>query len=187
MAIIYCCMSLRRFPWKVPRLTDTSYKYFVAEPTPGTPNVEDLRRGSKKGASAATSIAGDSANASRNASVDAANHNSSSTSQRPSQGELAKADSRPETPDHQEQKQPQTIKGPWRLLRLLPRVSRFIIGRMLDVDPKSRATLEEVMSDSWVTSQPVCRQEVGGSVIRAEGHTHVLEISAGSSAPPAKK
>lgn len=44
LAIIFCCMSLKRFPWKQPRVTDTSYKLFVAEPTPGTPSVESLKR-----------------------------------------------------------------------------------------------------------------------------------------------
>lgn len=32
LAIIFCCMSLRRFPWKVPRLSDNSYKLFASEP-----------------------------------------------------------------------------------------------------------------------------------------------------------
>ncbi|TVY31606.1 Serine/threonine-protein kinase [Lachnellula subtilissima] len=40
LAIIFCCMSLRRFPWKMPRMTDNSYKLFASVPTPGT----DMRR-----------------------------------------------------------------------------------------------------------------------------------------------
>src|SRR6202012_4686992 len=42
LAIIFCCMTLRRFPWKQPRTTDNSYRLFVAPPTPGTP-VPDSR------------------------------------------------------------------------------------------------------------------------------------------------
>jgi len=34
IAIIFCCMSLRRFPWKAPRLTDNSYRLFVSAPDP---------------------------------------------------------------------------------------------------------------------------------------------------------
>lgn len=69
----------------------------------------------------------------------------------------------------------EVIKGPWRLLRILPRESRYIIGRMLIVNPKNRATLEEVLLDEWVRKIQVCRQEPTGEVIRAPGHDHVLE------------
>ena len=68
--------------------------------------------------------------------------------------------------------------GPWRLLRLLPRESRHIIGRMLEVDPKNRATLQEIVLDPWVDSTPVCRQEDGGKVLSAPGHVHTLEPAA---------
>lgn len=67
------------------------------------------------------------------------------------------------------------IKGPWRLLRLLPRESRHIVGRMLDVDPKRRATLEEMMEDPWISTTLVCTQVEGGRVIKAAGHEHTLE------------
>lgn len=69
----------------------------------------------------------------------------------------------------------QTIKGPWRLLRLLPRESRHIVGRMLEIDPKKRATLEEIMEDKWVKSTPVCQQLEGGKIVSADNHTHTLE------------
>lgn len=86
----------------------------------------------------------------------------------------------------QPQQQQQTIKGPWRLLRLLPRETRHIIGRMLEVDPRRRATMEEILADRWVATSPVCRQEEGGRVIRAEGHEHTLEPGSAVSAPPSK-
>lgn len=79
---------------------------------------------------------------------------------------------------------PEVIKGPWRLLRLLPRESRHIIGRMLELDPKKRATMEEVLADPWVSGTSICRQEIGGEAIRAEGHVHTLEPPA---AQPAAK
>jgi serine/threonine protein kinase len=66
------------------------------------------------------------------------------------------------------------IKGPWRLLRLLPREARSIVGRMLDVDPERRASLAEVTADAWIGRTPFCRQEVGGRVVWADGHSHVL-------------
>lgn len=69
----------------------------------------------------------------------------------------------------------EVIKGPWRLLRLLPRESRYIIGRMLKVSVNDRATLDDILTDEWVRNIKACQQEVTGEVIKAPGHTHVLE------------
>jgi serine/threonine protein kinase len=77
------------------------------------------------------------------------------------------------------------IKGPWRLLRLLPRETRHIIGRMLELDPKKRATLEEIHADKWVLNAQVCSQEEGGRLIKMETHEHTLEPGAGSGSAPA--
>lgn len=71
------------------------------------------------------------------------------------------------------------IKGPLRLLRLLPRETRHIMGRMLDLDPKKRATMDEILADHWVQNSLVCRQEEGGQIIRAPGHDHTLEPGGG--------
>lgn len=86
---------------------------------------------------------------------------------------------------------PVTIKGPWRLLRLLPRETRHIIGRMLEVDPRKRATLEEVLRDPWVhgnmNAGKICAQMESGEIHRAEGHEHTLEPGNGGGAPPPAK
>ncbi len=89
--------------------------------------------------------------------------------------------------ESQNEKQ-EVIKGPWRLLRILPRESRHIIGRMLKVDPHERATMEEVLEDEWCSSCAVCSQDEQGRVYRAPGHEHILEAGSGSdNAPPPKK
>lgn len=75
-----------------------------------------------------------------------------------------------------------TIKGPLRLLRLLPRETRHIIGRMLELDPKKRATMEEILKDPWVENSLVCRQDENGEIIKAPNHTHTLQPSSASSA-----
>lgn len=72
-----------------------------------------------------------------------------------------------------------TIKGPMRLLRLLPRETRHIIGRMLELDPRKRATMDEVLADPWVQNALVCRQEDAGTVFRAPGHSHALQPGGG--------
>lgn len=122
IAIIFCCMTLRRFPWKAPRYNDNSFRLFSAEP--------------------------DSADAQR------------------------------ET-DRQQQQQhhPQQIKGPWRLLRILPTASRHIIGRILTIDPNKRANLEEVLQDKWVQSLQVCTVSPDGRVIKATDHEHTVVSS----------
>jgi serine/threonine protein kinase len=143
-------MSLRRFPWKAPRLTDNSYKLFVSPPSPGTPK-------SHTDASA----------------LEASNGQSTSSTQ--------SAATRPgETKS-------EVIKGPWRLLRLLPRESRHIMSRMLEVDPKKRASMEEMTEDPWISTTSVCRQVDHGQIVKATGHTHTLEPGSASDAPPAKK
>ncbi|RKP30129.1 hypothetical protein METBISCDRAFT_1070, partial [Metschnikowia bicuspidata] len=48
------------------------------------------------------------------------------------------------------------IHGPYRLMRLLPHVSRPIIHKILQVDPAKRATIEEIFEDEWVSSIKCC-------------------------------
>lgn len=55
---------------------------------------------------------------------------------------------------------------------------------MLEVDPKKRATLDEIIEDKWVTGSAVCTQEEGGKVIRCENHGHTLEPGAGVGSAP---
>lgn len=155
LAIIYCCMTLRRFPWKMPRVTDNSYKLFVSPPS----TTVDGRPLSASAPSKPLSV------------PDTATKDADGKPQAPSTG----------TPyvipdiDGTAEKKADVIKGPYRLLRLLPRESRIIIGRMLEVDPKKRATLSEILDNRWVNDTVICRQEDHGQVIRAEGHTHTLE------------
>ncbi|KAF3044079.1 serine/threonine protein kinase [Didymella heteroderae] len=169
LAIIFCCMTLRRFPWKAPRISDNSYKLFVSPPNDGPRSIT----GPSKSAADLQHAADDhragvqSAPASRHPSGEGQQSNGASAI----------------APSSQSQQPPQVIKGPWRLLRLLPRESRHIIGRMLEVDPKRRATLEEIMNDKWVQNSQVCSQEEGGKVLRCDNHEHTLEPGAGASAP----
>jgi serine/threonine protein kinase len=158
LAIIFCCMSLRRFPWKMPRMTDNSYKLFASPPSPGT----DMRRLSDTPAPSKSTT--DLDTPARDAVADSPATSKSTTGPTANGNGAAPAE-----------KKPEVIKGPWRLLRLLPRESRHIMARMLEIDPKKRATMEEVLADPWVSGTNICRQEEGGRIVRAEGHTHTLE------------
>lgn len=93
----------------------------------------------------------------------------------------------PLPPGAQQQSQRQeVIKGPWRLLRILPRESRYIVGRMLKVSTKERVTLDEVLSDDWVRNIQACEQEGSGEIINASNHTHILEPPSHSPAVASK-
>lgn len=109
IAVIFCCMALRRFPWKVPRMSDNSFMLFSSMPTKEEEKSTDSKH----------------------------------------------------------------IKGPWRLLRLLPHESRHIIGRMLEINPKKRATLEEVWADPWFISIASCTIK-DGNLVKCDNHEHTF-------------
>lgn len=208
LAIIYACMSLRRFPWKAPRLTDNSYKLFVSTPTTGTAETGMPRSsdGRPKSALELTSAAGDSRRSSdttakamsRQNSEDGPtkhhhhhhhhHHHQDKDGAEPSstgQNTASTTSSSPqaETPSTKQE----VLKGPWRLLRLLPRESRAIIGKMLEILPSRRATLADMMKDPWIANTQVCRQLEGGQVVRAPGHEHTLEAGTAAASAPHQK
>ena len=163
-------MSLRRFPWKAPRVTDNSYKLFISPPTPGTLYSDATVKERSKAATELTPAVADE----RRSSAPHEQH-----------GERS-ADAEIPGPRIDAPKQ-EVIKGPWRLLRLLPRETRTIMGKMLQINPKRRATLEDMMADPWMNT-PVCQQLEGGKVVKAAGHEHTLEpgTTTTTAAPPQK-
>ena len=76
--------------------------------------------------------------------------------------------------DHTSTGKKKVIHGPYRLLRLLPHVSRPILSRMLMVDPAKRVTLDEIFEDEWFASIPACTMDAKKNVIRAHGHHHTI-------------
>ena len=146
-------------------MTDNSYKLFVSTPTPGT----EMTRFSEGVPSKSTS----DLNTPERAIV-------MDNSAIPLKTEQA-----PTSVTTDGEKKPEVIKGPWRLLRLLPRESRYIISRMLEIDPKKRAKMEDILEDPWVSGTVICRQEEQGRVFSAPGHSHTLEPPS-SQPPPAK-
>ncbi|KYK59194.1 hypothetical protein DCS_00324 [Drechmeria coniospora] len=187
LAIIFCCMSLRRFPWKIPRLTDNSYKLFAADPTPGHDPVQLIRK-SKSTSQLAGTPARDfltedevpkEKSAEKPAEKPADETKGPKDHSKPHNSEQATAATA--TDDGQAQKEgaskerKEVIRGPWRILRLLPRESRHITHRMLDINPETRAKMDEILQESWIADTVICQQLENGDVISAEDHTHVLE------------
>lgn len=221
LAIIFCCMTLRRFPWKQPRTTDNSYRLFISPPTPGTPVPDsDPRRAPRPKSSpdlpssaheqrqpptsSDASVHSESASKSNVPPIPQQNGNKPSsekegdkpvenppqkqTSQTSTSTEKTQTTSKeaPPLPGGAQPARQEVIKGPWRLLRILPRESRFIISRMLKVNPTERATLDEVLADDWVRSILACEQDATGEVHNVSNHTHVLEPPSQSPAVASK-
>ncbi|CCG81229.1 Serine/threonine-protein kinase oca2 [Taphrina deformans PYCC 5710] len=129
-AIIYCCMWLKRFPWKSPRMSDNSFKQFAAPDN----------------------------------SAELSNQQHLETA--PTQGQQQ------QPPPGEPQVQ---IRGPWRLLRLLPRESRSVIKGMLELLPENRHTMHDIVGDSWIQSIDMCYEDKNtGTVHKSATHQHVL-------------
>lgn len=169
-------MTLRRFPWKAPRLTDNSFKLFASAPSPGTPLADAPAPTTSDGRSKSTVELNRAIEEQRRSSAPPNNTAPSSDRHHHRQRSGKQEDAMPPAESQpRSTSKPEIVKGPWRLLRLLPRETRTIIGRMLEIDPKRRATLEDMFADSWIRTTPICRQIEGGLVLKAEGHEHTLE------------
>jgi hypothetical protein len=77
------------------------------------------------------------------------------------------------------------------LNRLNPPSCRRLIGRMLDLEPKTRAKMEEIWMDSWFGGLKRCEmveERIGGGrvlkVKRAGTHTHTLVGPSGEDVTP---
>ena len=141
-------------------MSDNSFRLFVSRPDPEQDKYLDSRR---RSSAKPAPQGGDGGN-------DAANADDKD-------GQMTSA-SRQTTQSNPDSSI--TIKGPVRLLRLLPRETRHIIGRMLELDPRKRATMDEILQDPWVQNSLVCQWEENGKVISAPNHKHHLQPSGSS-------
>ncbi|EHK42822.1 hypothetical protein TRIATDRAFT_1703, partial [Trichoderma atroviride IMI 206040] len=180
LAIIFCCMTLRRFPWKIPRMTDNSYKLFAATPTPGHDPGKLLRPKSTNDLSSvpAREFLADDDGKSQRSTGHRRNDSTDSNAVGPDTPQLPIPGV--SVPDRSKE----VVRGPWRILRLLPRESRHIIHRMLDVNPKSRARMGEILEEPWISDSVICQQLDSGEVIPARDHKHVLEPPNSQPPPP---
>ncbi|KTW28463.1 hypothetical protein T552_01724 [Pneumocystis carinii B80] len=66
------------------------------------------------------------------------------------------------------------IRGPWRLLMLLPRETRLTIQGMLEINSKCRWTMEQIMEQPWIKSVEMCYINSNNDVVKAKNHVHTL-------------
>jgi serine/threonine protein kinase len=176
-------MTLRRFPWKAPRVSDNSYKLFISEPT------EEEKRTSSypQRVSLSEPVSHEASNGTENGHRHHHHHSEPQSRAGDGASTVAPSYASSTSTGATQSSQPPVIKGPWRLLRLLPRETRHIIGRMLELDPKKRATLDEIIEDPWVQKTKICTQDETGAIFRVDSHAHTLEPGSGGSAAPSRK
>lgn len=157
IAIIYCCMILKRFPWKLPKLSDPSYRSFAG---PQLNNQHSHSHHHHNNANANTN----------------SNSNSNDIN-----GGLANdinglsINNNQPINDHDRHTNYQSLVGPERLLRLLPIESRELIKNMLILDPKKRYYMPDVIKDPFVESIHHCYTLVDvDQVIPSQDHVHHL-------------
>lgn len=150
IAIIYCCMVLKKFPWKVPKLADSNFKLFCSG------------RNSDSLSSLLTRVKEDEPLEMKE------------MSKQIDEIDEAKKD------NEEKPKDTTHLVGEARLLNSLPEHARPVIGRMVELAPALRATMDEVMNDPWVQSIESCFVEevidqtgISKHVIhKASNHTH---------------
>ncbi|CAK7267631.1 Nitrogen permease reactivator protein [Sporothrix epigloea] len=207
LAIIFCCMTLRRFPWKIPRMSDNSYKLFASEPTLGHDPRKLSAAGPKRASVSDKTEDGHSSHPSekqkeqcteddaKDETADTTERNGKLEDVRDSEKGKAVAKNEHDTDDNDKDEnknagsqavdakkseekpaeKKEVIRGPWRILRLLPRESRHVIGGMLEIDPSKRIKMPQLLQDPWVADTVICRQVEPGRVLRSSTHTHILE------------
>ncbi|CEP64644.1 serine/threonine protein kinase NPR1 LALA0_S12e03620g [Lachancea lanzarotensis] len=149
-AIIFACMVLKKFPWKVPKLKDNSFKLFcsgrdcdsLSALVVRTPGPNDFEPPSYDNA--------------LNENANVASPTTAPSSNNPSD---------PNNPN----------VGPQRLLNSLPEECQHIIGRMVDLAPACRASIEDIMADPWVEAIEMCEVMDDGfstKIICGTNHKH---------------
>jgi serine/threonine protein kinase len=168
-------------------MTDSSFKLFAAEPTPGH-DPKKLIAPSKSTNDLSNTPARDFFTDADEEGRERRHHHHSVNAQK----DEARADSSQPAAEQRKStdvapERKEVIRGPWRILRLLPRESRHIIGRMLEIKPKERVKMPEILDEPWIANTVICQQTGPGTVVNAEDHSHVLEPPASSTPTPSQR
>lgn len=131
VAMIYCCMMLKKFPWKVPKMIDNSFKLFATRGD-HLPFNEMLLR------------TPDQASAVGNMD------NVTETAKGPEGSQPNSADGIAHTSNE---------TGSGRLLLALPEDCRPLILRMVELAPACRISVDECFQDPWLQSVHMCSVE----------------------------
>ncbi|VEU21657.1 DEKNAAC102784 [Brettanomyces naardenensis] len=193
-AIIYCCMMLKKFPWKVPKLSDSSFKMFASrEPgvtfgellkrLPAPPSYDEITEDEDvetEVIEATTPVElGEGIRALP--SGDHISHGSNG-----SKKSNGSAHSQPTPQDNNNPGDPSnparhtsSIMGEQRLLDALPKEVRPLIGKMVQLAPACRISIDNCFEDRWLDGIQMCvmqdengEESVDGKLKAATNHTH---------------
>ncbi|KAG7191581.1 uncharacterized protein KQ657_002974 [Scheffersomyces spartinae] len=197
IAIIYCCLVIRRFPWKIPKWSDPSYSSFASAEPP-------YDKGSESEATVPTIKSGVATPVETKPNIQLSEleqripkltiNNEANTldksiddkevSQEPPQINLPEPnlDLDDQAPTQavipQKKRHRRKLTGREKLLRLLPRNSRSLIDKMLAVNPEDRYTMDQVIVHPYVQEITECQELVlpsgEKSILKLENHTHHL-------------
>ncbi|CDK28828.1 unnamed protein product [Kuraishia capsulata CBS 1993] len=176
-AIIYCCMMLKKFPWKVPKLTDPSFKMFatrdetlgeILKRTPSPPAYSDFTTNEQSVSPSTKSHALREYEDLKKALPEETPATTPATT-----GTTGTKDSGEEGKAHTS-----GLKGEERLLNALPQECRPLIGRMVELAPACRITIDDCFKDSWLESVQMCHMiddgEFGDKLIPSTDHEHTI-------------
>lgn len=172
-AIIYCCMILKKFPWKIPKLSDASFKAFACR-EPGVTFGELLKRIPEP------------------PSYDAELNDSSTTIpvlktevieahevETPQIATVGNTTDGGNVTTEDGAKHTSNLIGEERLLNALSSEVRPLISKMVRLAPACRITVDECFEDPWLESVQMCamvdengESSCDGKLIPANDHEH---------------
>lgn len=192
LAIIYCCMYLKRFPWKSPKMTDSSFKlYSLPDDQPHDyakaavvhnelikkrkeerkrlRELENLKNLSLKDETT-KSIADENTSPVLEQQQPPKSNSTSSAVQLAKPEIPIPANSSASINHHNSI--PQKFNGPYRLMRLLPHSARPILSKMLTIDPTKRSTMRDILNDEWFQGIHMCTLDSKGNYVSCSNHVH---------------
>ncbi|QPG73584.1 hypothetical protein FOA43_000896 [Brettanomyces nanus] len=194
-AIIYCCMVLKKFPWKVPKLSDSSFKMFASrEPgvtfgellkrVPPPPSYDELEEDAEIIDAKSASTISDTDIVHQRSKLNA--YAEPVVSKKSSEGSdcspTSIKDQSPSDNDSNDTaaaKHTSNVMGEDRLLDALPEEVRPLIGKMVQLAPACRVSIDDCFNDSWFSQVETCRvvdengeDSCDGELMTARNHTH---------------
>ncbi|SCU87312.1 LADA_0E03246g1_1 [Lachancea dasiensis] len=160
-AIIFACMILKKFPWKIPKLKDNSFKLFCSGRNCDSLSALVVRTPQQPSDPPAYE------------NVVSSEENSSKAATPPASAPEPSPSPAPASNNPVDPGNPNI--GPQRLLHSLPEESQHIIGRMVDLAPACRASIDDIMRDSWIESIDMCDVVEEGfniKIIQGANHKH---------------
>ncbi|SCV05272.1 LANO_0H03840g1_1 [Lachancea nothofagi CBS 11611] len=150
-AIIFACMVLKKFPWKIPKLKDNSFKLFCSGRN--CDSLSALVIQTPETASAPPSY------------DNAVKAEETTPTPPPSSSDSNNNPADPDNPNI----------GPQRLLHSLPEESQHIVGRMVDLAPACRVSIDDIMRDPWIQGIDMCEvveEEFSVKIVPGVDHKH---------------